>query len=224
MRNFVVQEFLRTTRPFWSDIKTVVVVGGSQNDPEVVELRKHIEIEIQCYGIDDDDKYFDLNEEQQVETQFDLVICSQVLEHIWDLNRGISNLLKLTRSQGFLWIGCPASNRAHGSPNYYSAGYQPELISNLVFMRNSEVLKEGRLGSERVYFMTHALRVWPSEREWNHPILGYNFKRLEGSLLRKTARFVRDLPGRFYSLRYSKTMSDKVESATETFVLAKKRD
>jgi hypothetical protein len=115
MRWLVVDKFeevIKNTR-----LSKVTVVGGTSKDPEVETLLNNFSnLEIYYFGIDNPHedikfKYFDLNLPQQVESDFSLVICSQVLEHIHNLEVGFKNLTSLVnKSGGYLWINCPASN------------------------------------------------------------------------------------------------------------------
>jgi SAM-dependent methyltransferase len=222
MREEVVKIFIKHIAPYLKAINSVAIVGGNTLDPEIQELIKLKRISVECYGIDEGLSYLDLNLPYNNKTKYDLVICSQVLEHLYDVRQAIENLTKLTKSSGYMWIGCPASNRSHGSPHYYSAGYQPELIENLLNVFSSKVLYSGKLGSKRLYFMTHALRVWPSYRELRRPIFAYNFNRRNENMFKKFIRFFYDFPGRFYSLFLPYKTTDQVEYATETYVFAGK--
>ena len=62
---------------------SVGVVGGSQRDPELQSLRNiGMEINLTTYGIDNCDIFLDLNTKNQIVNENDLVLCSQVLEHV----------------------------------------------------------------------------------------------------------------------------------------------
>lgn len=223
MREMVTAQFISILTPYLGMIKTVAIVGGDENDPEIIELQKVISFELKSYGIDNDlDFFIDLNLPNKVSAQYDLVICSQVLEHIYDVKMGIENLSKLMNSEGLLWLACPASNRSHGSPYYFSAGYQPELITNLAKLINLSEVDSGVTGTKRNYFFTHALRVWPNLEELDHPILKYDRNRFKGKKPLKFIRFIRDLPGRIYSCFVSNKICDEAEYATESWVLLKK--
>jgi SAM-dependent methyltransferase len=224
MREVIVFNFINSIYPYLNSINKVAIVGGSRNEPEIIELEKFKKIVVHTYGIDEENDFFlDLNVQSKIKDKYDLVLCSQVFEHIYDLKNAIANLASLLTQESLLWVACPASNRSHGSPNYYSAGYQPELIINLSRDFNLEVLNFGKLGSKRLYFMTHALRVWPNHKELRHPVLKYDFRRFPGSKLKNILRFFRDFPGRLYASSLTAKVNDQVEFSTETFVLFKNR-
>ena len=222
MRDEITKIFLTEISPYITGIKSVAVVGGSEKDPEAKILIEMGIDSIDYYGIDPGTIQLDLNFPYQPNKNYDLVISSQVLEHIYDVRQGLQTLANLTSIGGFLWIGCPASNRSHGSPHYFSAGYQPELIINLLKLFSFNQLSSGVLGSKRLYFMTHALRVWPSSRELKHPILSYDFNRRNEKIIMKFIRFFYDLPGRVYSAAISDKYLTTIEYATETYVFGQK--
>ena len=222
MRDEITKIFINEITPYLNEIKSIAVVGGSEKDPEAKILREMGKNSIDYYGIDPGMFQLNLNFPYRPEKKYDLVICSQVLEHIYDVKEGLQTLANLTLASGFLWIGCPASNRSHGSPHYFSAGYQPELIINLLKLFSVKSLTSGVLGSKRLYFMTHALRVWPSSRELRHPILNYNFNQRNENMIMKFIRFFYDLPARVYSASISAEKLTTIEYATETFVFGQK--
>ena len=222
MRDEITKILINEITPYLNEIKSIAVVGGSEKDPEAKILREMGKNSIDYYGIDPGMFQLNLNFPYRPEKKYDLVICSQVLEHIYDVKEGLQTLANLTLAGGFLWIGCPASNRSHGSPYYFSAGYQPELIINLLKLFSVNSLASGVLGSKRLYFMTHALRVWPSSRELRHPILNYNFNRRTEKIIMKFIRFFYDLPARVYSASISAEKLTTIEYATETFVFGQK--
>lgn len=223
MREIVTSIFIEQILPKISEISEVAIVGGNNSDPEVIALKNLRNLEVTTFGIDPGlDFYLDLNSVQTFNKQYDLVICSQVLEHIYDVKNAIHIMSEMTRGRGFIWIACPASNRSHGSPDYYSAGYQPELIANLAASMGLQVICKGLIGSKRGYFFTHALRVWPTLQEHQRPITKYLFSRSQGSLIIKFLRFVRDYPGRFYSLFQSSNIRSDIEYATEMYIFLTK--
>jgi hypothetical protein len=204
----------------------IAVVGGSSNDPEVFAINQSFpSAQFFYFGIDNSEKdsnftYLDLNQDtEEIFDQYDLVLCSQVLEHLWDLSNGFSLLIKLVSSDGYLWINCPASNMAHGSPEYYSAGYSPEYLKLNLEGRGQEVLMSGCIGSKRQYFMTHLLKSWPTRQEHAHPVFGYRFQ--PGTPQGIVWKFIRELPGRLVACMFSKKLRSDIGYATESYVISK---
>lgn len=218
MRWLVTEKFNKLIAPYVNQVKKVAVVGGSSLEPELKFIVEHLpSVEINFLGVESATEsefftYLDLNIEQDnPRMRYDLVLCSQVLEHVWDVKVAIQNLVNLTNDDGYIWIACPASNYAHGSPDFYSAGYQPELICKLLELRGVQVIHKELLGSKRNYFMTHAIQIWPSRYEHQFP-LAAGFSRY----------FLNQIFGRFFAIFKSPIVQSTSKYATETFVLARK--
>lgn len=210
-------------------LSKVCVVGGTSSDPEIVVLKNSFPtIEFHTYGIENPskDKNFhelDLNRDQvSIQEGFDLVLCSQVLEHVWNLENSFACLSDLTKPGGYLWLACPASNMPHGSPEYYSAGYTSEFLALNLENRNFEIILRKNLGSKRNYFITHALRQWVGEKEHNHPVKSYKIQ--PGTFLGNSRKYLREIPGRILALIYSKQVTESVDYATESVVLARAKE
>ena len=78
------------------------VIGGSKNEPEILLLEKlKFEVDVTTLGIDKDDYFLDLNEKDNdlPEFNFDLVLCGQVLEHIWNISNFVENISKVLQLQ-----------------------------------------------------------------------------------------------------------------------------
>jgi len=209
-----------------SQISVVAVVGGTSGDPEVGVIKSlYPNAEIHYFGIDNprNDKNFhrlDLDTDHaHISTKFDLVLCSQVLEHLWNLDNAFNELRAFLNLGGYLWLNCPASNMAHGSPHYYSAGYAAEYLVKNLEHRGFEIEISRNIGSKRYYFSTHILRQWLTEAEIQSPIFKYNFQ--PGSFLGISRKYLRELPGRILSLVYSNLVTTDIDYATEAVVLAK---
>jgi SAM-dependent methyltransferase len=206
-------------------IKSVAVVGGTSRDPEVVKIKELMpNIDFVYLGIDNPHKdphfeFVDLNKARAGKNEYDLVLCSQVLEHLWNLDTAFNFLVSIVKPTGLLWINCPASNMAHGSPEYYSAGYSPEYLIQNLQARGHEILKVGAVGSRRYYYMTHILRMWATEKEHLRPVTKYNYQ--PGTFLGVTRKFLREIPGRLTSLLHSSEITDSIEYATESYCLSK---
>jgi len=211
----VTRRFNRTLASFFNDIQEVGLVGGGLNEPELEMFREVPSVKVAYLGIEPipehDFTYLDLNCESDTTRIFDLVICSQVLEHVWNHESVFNNLTKLVKPGGLLWIGCPASNYAHGSPGYFSAGFAPEYIENNLKLRGFEVVISETFGSKRYYFLTHALQIWGNKSMHSLPML-FGFSRF----------YPRELFLRFVALTRSSRIKNEIQFATETIVLLRK--
>ena len=212
MRWHIVEIFRDKISEVTENLDNIALVGGHIFEPELKVLEYKA---LTHYGVEFDPRVetelFDLNIPQIIHKSYDLVLCSQVLEHVYDVKQAIRNLAKLVGKGGYLWIACPASNYAHGSPEYFSAGYTPELITNLLPPEDFEIILAEKYGSERMYFYTHTLQRWPTQTEYDFP-LRFRFSRY----------FFRDLFWRIIALSKSAKFNSELHHATETVVFARK--
>jgi hypothetical protein len=102
---------------------------------------------------------------------FDLLIVSNVLEHIWNLENAFNNFTNMLKLNSFLYVIGPTSNFYHLSPNFYSSGYTSEFVENNMANRQFKTIVSGGVGSQRLSFMQHALRSWPSSKAHSFPLL-----------------------------------------------------
>jgi len=226
VRNEVTTILIDWLKESKSKINSIAIVGGSSNEPELLELLKiYPEATVSFLGIaqgaqDTPFIELDLNESGGLGQSFDIVICAQVLEHIWNLENCMRNLSALVNQQnGLMWINCPASNLVHGSPEYFSAGYSHEMISKNLENHQFEIILANSIGSRRLYFFTHALQYWPTKFELAHPLLTYRPLRSYGRRL--IPETFLGFFGRLYALFLSNKRLSKSQFDTETYVLAK---
>jgi hypothetical protein len=206
----------------------VAVVGGSNDEPEVLALRElGLQVNVHTFGIENNDTYLDLNlaPEQQTEVvTADLLLCSQVCEHIWNHEHFFRNIAHLGEHSRYIWLGAPASNRPHASPHYYSAGFTHDYLSLNLKFRKINVLDTGQIGSRRLYESTLNSELWLSYLSNRFPLLAHLDeaivrKRFQSvpRLLIRTASFLPQLV-RFSLL--SGQISHSQRFATESWVLA----
>jgi len=225
MRWEVVNKLLTSLDVAEHVVTKVAVVGGSSKDPEVVAINSVFpQCEIDYFGIDNygnEDFWvpFDLNTKNNVQKKYDLVVCCQVLEHVWNMNQAFSNLSNLANAGGFIWVNCPSSNIAHGSPDYYSAGYTPGYLERNMFQHGVTCVTSGTIGSKRYYLATHMFRLWATSLEHQHPIAGY---RISSPITRgKVLELGRRIPGRLVMMFWDKKVTHDIDYATETYYLGK---
>jgi SAM-dependent methyltransferase len=183
------------------------VVGGSEREPKLSLFREmSMSFDTTYFGISEVDIFLDLNDVRKFpimyEGKFDMVICSQVLEHVFNVQGALSNLTRLLAPSGFIWINVPASNFKHGSPDYFSSGYQPQLISMLLAPLGVMEVAMGDVGSKRLYFMTHKQQFWPSFLEHKFPVLRGVHNRKWLFPLKFSRYLFRNIQAHFWSPRF----------------------
>jgi SAM-dependent methyltransferase len=161
-------ELMATTK-----VEKVAIVGGSLEDPEVTLIKKEYpNAFLQVFGIDQGEELLDLNKSKIARETFDIVLCTNVIEHVFHHENFAQNLLSLLGEDGFIWCAFPYSDRFHNSPKYYSAGYDPEYLEAL-FERNGGICQRSHIiSSKRGYLFTHLLQDWPTEFRYKQPLLG----------------------------------------------------
>ena len=235
LRWIVTEEFQRLINPIIDEINNVAIVGGSVRDPEMRWLKflkpniKFYYFGIELSSIDMIEEgvtetYYDLNHEQNNKIQkYDLIFCAQVLEHVWDLKQALKNLISLAELGKYIWINCPASCRSHGSPEYYSAGYQPHLLINLLKNESVVVLSFGIIGSPRAYYFEHEQRSWPSKNEYYNPlILRLSMRQnLFFTISYSIIRWIWMLPKNILAFAKSPEPNSNIDTAIQTYLLVK---
>ncbi len=199
----------------------VAVIGGSRDEPELELLKlRGFNLTIELYGIENYEQFLDLNTTtpNQKFKKFDLILCSQVLEHIWNHQNSFKIFENLLNPGALIWISCPASNRHHGSPEYYVSGLHSDFFTQNFANSRLQVLQAGVLGTRRNYVATHLLPDWLSVRGHRFPLFFAFENRPRLSSIFLSIRFMfRNVLISFQSPK----LTDDPTSATETWVLAK---
>jgi hypothetical protein len=155
-------------------VTKVAIIGGTEHEPEISILRQLIpSFEFSILGVDNlADTFFDLNKTNLSHSEeYDLILCSQVMEHIWAHGNAFIEFQKLLSPGGYLWISCPASNRSHGSPDYFSAGFTSSFLVNHAMKIDLNIQSSGTFGSKRNYLAVHLLDNWLTRKGHKYPIL-----------------------------------------------------
>lgn len=224
MRWEVLNRFKSEIEKEYLDYSSCLVVGGTPQDPECMFIKSlHSSIQVTFLGIEEVDPnflYLDLNKPPSKSITGKIVLCSQVLEHIWNHKNFFLNLKELTDHDGYLWLNVPMSNFVHFSPDYYSAGFASEYLVKNLEDNDFKVISSGSIGSRRYYTATHLLGTWLTEAEHENPIINYNFQ--PGSKLGILKKLIIDLCRLAPLLPLSKTVTDSPRYSTEAYVLAKR--
>lgn len=200
----------------------VAIIGGSEHEPEISILRQLVpDFELSILGVDNlADTFLDLNTTNQSDSErYDLILCSQVMEHVWAHGNAFIQFQKLLSPGGYLWISCPASNRPHGSPDYFSAGFTSSFLINHAMQVNLNVQASGTCGSKRNYFAVHLLDNWLTPKGHRWPIL-FCFE--AKSFWKQILLTIRYLPLIMMLHFVSKQLTTSTRYSTESWMLAYK--
>lgn len=146
------------------------------------------------------------------------MICCQVLEHVWNLSNATKNLSRLVRQGGYIWLNVPASNMKHGSPKYYSAGYQSEMFEKLFGLEGFQKISNGEIGTKRLYCMTHKQQYWPSSKVLKNPFL----RGIESHKLLFPLKFIKYFLSSVEAITWSNKIDLNSKYATEAYFFGKK--
>ncbi len=224
MRWAIAGIFDQLVAPIAKNLEKIAILGGTRNDVEYLITAKYNPgITSTVFGIEDlepQDFFLDLNNIYERKDSYDLILCSQVLEHLWDHQNFFDNVCKLAHTGSYVWLNCPSSNFVHGSPDYYSAGFTASYISNNLRKRNFEIIGEGNIGSERYYKVLHLTHQWLSEDNHQNLIFG---NPIPGKKIRSKIRtlFLR-IKNHAPLLGTSKEITPELKYSTESWVMAKK--
>ena len=221
-RALVVSQFMEYVLPLIDRTKVcrIAIIGGTNLEPELALMQKKgISCHIEYFGIESGN-HLDLNEFNPINLEkFDLILCSQVFEHIWNHSSAIQNLENLLCDGGLLWLAAPASNRAHGSPSYYSAGYTSGYLSHNLEQFSFQILREGQIGSRRNYIALHVLPTWLSFKAHRNPVL---FAFSEYSPVKRAFLRIRFFHWALALMLISGKISNSSRVASESWALAQK--
>ena len=141
-----------------NDFSKVAIISGSLAEPELdlinynqLDILQYNEIS-NLYNLDED---WQLNISNKFKIEFnkkeeyDLVLCNQVLEHIYSPVQAFKNIYYILKKDGYAWISVPTINCIHGEPHFYSAGYHPRYLSRIAKKEGFEILHIGAWGNRK---------------------------------------------------------------------------
>ena len=212
----------------------IAILGGSLQDPEISLLSEDFILErVEFLGIDSANigdcafQYLDFNEvaTKRSALNIDLAICTGVVEHLWNLDGMFKNFQMLVPDSALLWVSFPVSQIPHGSPEWYSSGYNPEMISKLAELNGFTCLDSGHLGNRRNYLFRHLLHLWPEKGDqvwfaFRWPIFSY--LPTPGSISKKLFHQFLTIPHRLILQFASKQTENKLMTSTAGWVLLEK--
>lgn len=173
MREALVSTFVEQIKKFELSSSKIAIVGGSVEEPEWKSLGLSLNqltlLNFESTGYEREFQ-LDLNTNNPPRMEYDLVICNQVLEHVWNHNSFFQSLQSLVSTNGLLWVSVPSSNFEHGSPDYYSAGFTDTYLANNFEATGLTIVSQGTVASKRCYVARHLFGYWISAEEAAKPL------------------------------------------------------
>lgn len=198
----------------------IAVIGGSSDQPEIKILNlMGYNTEVTTFGIEDEDEFLDLNIKNKLEHHnfFHMIICTQVLEHIWNHSYFFENIDMISKSNSILYIDCPKSNKVHMSPVYYSSGFTASYLVKNLNIKNYEILKSGEFGGEVLYKSIHVTQSWYNKQD---VLSRYRFNKRNLFYIIRHLSKLSNL-GQYLVLKRNNNR-DTEEFMTQSYVFAKK--
>lgn len=230
MRHEISENLARTLRNKFGSEQPLkaLVIGGSDLDPEVINIKKNFEVDIFYAGIESDSFlspyfYLDLNsklEAKFIPVSFELIMCNQVFEHIFDVKNALMTISSLCNERTVVWIDFPTSTFPHGSPHFYTSGIFPEMIEKLSLEFDLKAIDSGVIGSKRDHLFGHILNVWPTPHQRKHPF--WSYYGINGSILKKLFYQFRIIPAKIVLATTSNITSKKIPYSTTGWIIVMK--
>ena len=143
------------------NFQNIAVVSGSKLEPELriidynyLDLLNY-NFSTNLYNLDED--WSKLNDCKN--DKYNLVLCNQVLEHIYSPLQALKNLSYITRPGGYIWVSVPVVNCIHGEPFFYSSGYHPRYLRRLANEVKLECVHIGAWGNKN-YLASAVIGKW----------------------------------------------------------------
>lgn len=223
LRSLILAKFLEKLPPHLNKDKVlkVAIIGGYLNEVEVIALQKlGYQLKVFLYGISDESQIFDLNKLPipQNLIRFDLILCSNVFEHIWNHDFAIRKIRSLMNAETIIYISVPTSDFVHGYPDYFSSGLTDNFVSNLLKSNGMRILERVRIGTPRAYLSLHILKIWLPVKGHSLPLLfAYSNLKFPLNVLVTIRNFFKLLILSFASPR----ITDDVNHACRSFVVGR---
>ena len=102
--------------------------------------------------------------EKTKKKHFSLIICNQVLEHVFNPHLAFKNMLHHLKKSGHIYISLPTLNSIHGEPYFYSSGFHPRFLERIAKENNLSIINIGYWGSKK-YLAQAVMGHWLAERD-----------------------------------------------------------
>jgi SAM-dependent methyltransferase len=139
--------------------RLLMLNGGEQADPEMQYL-PHGEVHYADY--DEDPLRYDLHRLQVARNDFDFVLMSQTLEHLYNPLLALGNLRSVMSSGGYLWTSVPTVSRQHQLPSHFQTGFTPIGLACLLTQCGFEVVEIGQWGNPKYISHLFDLELIPT--------------------------------------------------------------
>jgi SAM-dependent methyltransferase len=159
-RLIILLEFKRLiTAHAISSEQLLMLNGGQVEDPEVRYL-PHRDVYYADY--ETDPERHDLHRLQIGRDDFDFVLLSQTLEHLYNPLLALTNLASATRAGGYLWASVPTVSRQHQLPIHFQTGFTPIGLACLLKQSGFDIVEIGQWGNPKYISHLFDLELIPT--------------------------------------------------------------
>jgi len=134
--------------------KVLMLNGGPTGDPELQRLTyDHVD----AADYEADPRRYDLHRPEFAASDYDFVILSQTLEHLYDPVEALGHLYAAMAPGGYIWASTPTVSQQHSLPNHFATGFTPIGMACLFAHTGFEVVEIGQWGNSR--YANHSLAI-----------------------------------------------------------------
>jgi SAM-dependent methyltransferase len=159
-RLVIIREFARLIRTHGISARRVLMLnGGPAGDPELAHL-PHDETDVGDYEQDPD--RYDMHALRPPRSDYDFVLFSQTLEHLWDPRRAMQRVFSVTAPGGWIWTSVPTVTFQHDLPYNFITGLTPIGLASLFHRAGFDVIEVGQWGNRKYVSCAFQLWSWPT--------------------------------------------------------------
>jgi SAM-dependent methyltransferase len=159
-RLVIILEFKRIVAAHAIESEQLLMLnGGASADPEAQYL-PHRAVAFADY--ETDPERHDLHRLQVARDDFDFVLMSQTLEHLYNPLLALARLRAVMRPGGYLWTSVPTISRQHQLPIHFQTGFTPIGLACLLKQSSFDVVEVGQWGNAKYISHLFDLEVLPT--------------------------------------------------------------
>jgi len=143
LHNLFANKWVKEKIPVGQNNLTLLDIGcGSQPYKKIIEEQNilYFSHDFSLYKLQDVPSFYGLHNSEEAEfkidficdfldidetIKYDLLLCTEVLEHVPDPVKCLAKMVKLLKPGGVIIITAPASSWTHQAPYYFSSGLSP---------------------------------------------------------------------------------------------------
>jgi SAM-dependent methyltransferase len=222
MRYF--RKFLSESDLNLNDRLKIAIVGGGLEEHEL-KIIDELSFEFELYILNvagERDFFLDLNSRHNnlPNQKFDLILCSQVFEHIWNIQNALNILQNICKTHGYIYLNVPFSNMVHRDEisDFHTPGYSSNFLRRNFENAGMRVIESVDFGTRRLYNSIHLLQVWLYPQELEQPLTFGDQRKYRFKIIRKML----NLPICIQLLLWSNDWIENGQFSTESIIFVQK--